>query len=176
MRKALGIVLSMLVASIAVTAQTVATTKWIEYKSADGGYSVMLPAQPTLTRQDAKDASGKPLDQYLATASEAGATMMIGYFDYVGTYSFDKGRDGLIAKINGKLVSEAEIKLGTLAGRSVIADASASGYDFRTYVRFYDTGRRVYVVQFLVLKTDDTAAQATRRARYLDSFKILTNQ
>lgn len=176
MKKAIWTVLSMLVMSIVANAQTAATTKWVEYKSSDGGYSVMLPTQPNLTRQDAKDASGKPLDQYLATATEAGATMMLGYFDYVGTYSFDKGRDGLIAKINGKLVSEAEIKLGPLAGRSVIADASASGYDFRTYVRFYDTGRRVYVLQFLVLKTDDTAAHTTRRGRYFDSFKILSNQ
>jgi hypothetical protein len=176
MRKAFGIVLSMLVAAIAVSAQTVATPKWVEYKSADGGYTVMLPTKPNLTRQDAKSADGKPLDQYLATASEAGATMMIGYFDYVGTYSFDKGRDGLIAKINGKLVSEAEIKLGPLAGRSVVANASAGGYDFTSYVRFYDAGSRVYVVQFLVLKTDDTATQATRRGRYFDSFKILTDQ
>lgn len=173
MRKALQVVLAMLMTSFAVLAQTAATPKWVEYKSADGGYSVMLPSRPNLTRQDATDAAGKPLDQYLATATEAGATMMIGYFDYEGTFSFDKGRDGLIAKINGKLVSEADIKLGPLAGRSVVADASASGYEFRTYVRFYDTGRRVYVVQFLVLKTEDTAAHTTRKGRYFDSFKVL---
>lgn len=162
----------LMVSALCVAAQAT-ENQWAEYKSTPGRYSVLLPGEPKITKQSNASANGVALETYLATATEAQATMIIGYFDYSGTYSFDDGRDGILEKTGGKLVSETNIKLGTYPGRDLVVDASGGGYDFRIYVRYYDSGDRIYLLQFLVLKTDDTAVNGIRKQKYFDSFKIL---
>lgn len=163
-----------LAASVAAFSQTSSQTKWAVYDSPDGKYSVLLPSKPQLRKQDAKDADGKPLEQYMASAEEGNATMMIGYFDYFApaTFSFEKARDGLIRNIDGKLVTEENSMHGEYPGRSVVADAASAGIEFRVYVRFFDAGGRVYVVQYIVPKAEDGPAHKPRMAKYFDSFKI----
>jgi hypothetical protein len=172
MMRSLTIISILVVYCVCVAAQAT-ENKWIEYKSTPGRYSVMLPSEPKITKQNTTAANGDPLVADLATATEGQMTLIIGYFDYSGTYSFDDGRNGILEKTGGKLISETNIKLGTFPGRDLVVDASGGGYDFRVYVRYYDAGDRVYLLQFLVLKKDDTAANAIQKQKYFDSFKIL---
>ena len=163
-------ILTLFVTAFATFAQTPA--KWVEYTSPDGLYSILLPTAPDLKKQDAKGADGKPVDQYLASAQDGNIMMMVGYFDYSNTFSFEKARDGMVANVKGKLVSEEAVKLGNYPGRNAVVEASASGFAFRVYVRFYDAGGRVYVIQYIVPMDEDGPSLKPKMAKYFDSFKI----
>jgi len=163
-----------LIAVSALVATGQVPPKWIDYKSAEGNYTVSLPEQPKLSKQVATDPNGKPFDQHLATTEGSDATIIIGYFDYQGsTFSLDRARDGVVRSVKGKLVSEAEIKLGSFPGRNMIVEAELDGFSIRAYVRFFDAGQRVYMLQYLVIQSDDGPQQKTSIAKLFDSFKVL---
>lgn len=174
MRKQIFLLIFLFGSALMAFSQAKSEPKWAIYNSPDGLYSVLLPTKPSLKQQEAKDADGKPLEQYLASAHEGNATLMVGYFDYYApaTFSFDRARDGLLNNIAGTLVSEDPTKLGEYPGRFVVADANGDGIDFRVYVRFYDAGGRVYVLQYIVPKSDDGPLHKPKMAKYFDSFKI----
>lgn len=149
--------------------------EWIKYTSKEGRYSLMLPAQPTVDSQEATTASGEKFTQYKATVSSAGAVYMIGYFDYsAGTiFTFDKARDGMVDAIKGTLLSERSVSLGGSPGRELrVLAKDSSGVEYLMLARFYDVNQRVYVIQFITPKSDETGVEE-RSARYFDSFQVV---
>src|SRR5262249_22412847 len=136
--------------------------------------SILFPTEPQLSSQDITAASGDKVTQYLAISTGSGATCVVGYFGIAPgtTFSFDKGRDGMVAAVKGTLVEEKTLTLGSYPGRELkIAAQSAGGQDFISVARYYQAGDRVYVVQFLVLKSSESEL-AGKRAKYFDSFQI----
>ena len=99
---------------------------------------------------------------------------MTAYFDYptaTSSFSFDKARDGMLANVKGTLVSEKSICLGGYSGREVkMSGKTDDGTKFIARVRFYDVNRRIYMVQYIGRKPNDTSAKTTR---FLDSFKVV---
>lgn len=174
MRKVVTTLLFLIMcASLAFSMQT--PTAWIKYDSAEGRYTVSLPAQPTLKTQEAMTNSGEKFTQYMATAVDGNTVYMIGYFDYQPptTFSLEKARDGMLASVKGTLLKENLISLGGYSGLEFdVSAAAANGTEYLVRVRAYDVDKRVYILQFLYLKTLTEDVVRPRATKYFDSFHV----
>ena len=151
------------------------STEWIKYESLEGRYSVQLPGQPKVSTQETANASGDKFPQYLAGVSDRTGYYAVGYFDLTpgGTYSLDKGRDGIVDAVKGTLVSEADISLGGSPGRELkLAVVGPDKLDYIVYGRVYQVDRRVYSLVFIIGKSDDNTEAAANSTKYFDSFKV----
>ncbi|HEX6189593.1 MAG TPA: hypothetical protein VFZ40_16055 [Pyrinomonadaceae bacterium] len=147
----------------------------LRYTSPEGRYSVLLPAQPTLSSQQVSAPDGTPMTQYMAMASGNTGMMMVAYFDYPGdvVFSLDKARDGMVTSIKGILLDEHSMSLGGAPGRQLkISATTEEGMEFIDRARFYDVKPRVYVLQCIFPKSVDSAAIAERCEQFFDSFRV----
>ena len=172
-------VFAALVMALNVTLVCVAQAppEWIKYTSTEGRYSIAMPGQPTLETQDASNDEGIKFKQYLATATDAQAFYMVGYFDYPGgvSFSLDKARDGMVSSVKGSLEGESSISLGGSPGRELRVSAKdPRGNEFLIRARYYDVNRRIYVIQFINLKVSEGPALSEKRAKFFDSFQVST--
>lgn len=152
------------------------SSEWIKYDSSEGRYSVLLPSQPKLSTQEASAASGEKFPQYIASASDAKAVFLTGYFDHIpgATFSLDKARDGMVQSVKGTLISDASIALAGNPGREFKFSATGTdGVEYLVQARFYDVDQRVYLLQFIIAKSEDDKAAAEKAAKYFDSFKVI---
>ena len=151
------------------------SAQWINYTSPTGRYSVLMPSQPKLITQEGKTSSGGKVPQYVAVAEDSSATYMMAYFDYTAanSFSFDKARDGMLSNVKGTLLSEKSISLGGYPGREAKISGNNNGVEFLARVRFYDVNKRVYIIQFIVSKTNDTSEAAATATKFFDSFKVV---
>jgi hypothetical protein len=150
------------------------SVEWIKYSSPKGRYSVLIPGEPKLSRQQTVSSGGKRITQYRATASESNFAVFIGYYDYASTmtYSLDQARDSIVASM-GTLLSERKINLGDHPGLEMNVSAKGpDGTELLVRVRIYDVDRRVYVLQFIIPRLEDGDVSAEKAARYFDSFRI----
>jgi len=171
-------ILSSLIFSVAISTAVVwgqTVQKWVIYESVEGRYSVSLPAEPKLADQEADDASGKKLPQYLATVEDGNAAFIVGHFDYdsQSVFSLDKARDGLLANIKGTLISEESARLETFPGRSLVAEAESGSITFLVRARFFDAAGRVYVLQFILPKVEDGPSAIAKSKKFFDSFRVM---
>jgi hypothetical protein len=188
MRKCFYATMLLLVsASIALSIQT--PQEWIKYTSAEGRYTVSLPAQPTLSTQEATAATGEKFPQYLAALEQSDVGFMIGYFDNVpGTvFSPDAARDGMVKQIKGTLISETAISLGGYPGRELKVSTTpaaappaegaqpAEAVEYIVRARFYEVDKRVYVLQIIFPKSLDGDAVSAKATKYFDSFQVVKN-
>src|SRR6185503_4490286 len=173
MRKALAPIFLLLIC--AAVAFAVQESTWINYTSAEGRYSVALPSQPEVASQESTTPGGTKLTQYKATVVKESTVFMVGYFDYVPgtTFSLDKARDGMVSGVKGTLLSESVISLAGSPGRELKVVTNTEGTEFVMRARVFDLDRRVYVLQFIVPKSDEDSTSATNAAKYFDSFKVL---
>jgi hypothetical protein len=151
------------------------STEWVKYNSAEGRYSVLLPTQPRLIAQEATSADGEKFPQYMASAADARAVFLTGYFDHLPgtTFSLDKARDGMVQAIKGTLVSESPISSGGNPGREIkVSMTGANGVEYLVQARFYDVDKRVYLLQFIIAKANDDNVSAAKAKRYFDSFNL----
>lgn len=147
----------------------------LRYTSPEGRYSVLLPAQPTLSSQQVNAPDGRPMTQYMVTAAGSMGMVMIAYFDYAAdvVFSLDKARDGMVTSIQGTLLDEHSMSLGGAPGRQVkISARTEQGMEFIDRARFYDVKPRVYVLQCITPKSIDSAAIAERCEQFFDSFRV----
>jgi hypothetical protein len=175
MKQALAPICLLLICAVA--ALGVQDSTWINYNSAEGRYTVSLPAQPKLSTQESATADGQKFLQYMATVQQPDAIYLVGYFDHVPgtTFSADRARDGMVAAVKGTLVSERNISLGGYAGRELLVSTKSEEREYVIRVKFYDTENRVYVQQCLYAKTSEGEAIDTKAKKYFDSFQILKN-
>jgi hypothetical protein len=145
------------------------------YVSDAGRYSVLFPSEPKLSTQNITMATGDEAVQYMAMSFGGGALLMVGYFDYPAgiTFNLDKARNGMVESAKGTLLDEQSISLDGAPGRQVrFAGRTEDGTDFINRARFYDIALRVYVLQCMVVKTDEGPAAAQKCESFFDSFKV----
>lgn len=164
----------LLVVSPVLTLAIQHSDDWIKYNSKEGGYTVLLPGQPTVDSQEATTANGEKFTQYKATVQSGKAIYMIGYFDYSPptVFAFDDARDRMIDGVKATLLSERSIRLGGAPGREIRLMMKMLGDEYLMVARFYDVGGRVYMIQFISPKSDETGLEE-RAARYFDSFQLV---
>jgi hypothetical protein len=146
----------------------------LRYTSPEGRYTVSLPAEPTLSSQNAKTPSGASLTQHMAMVADRDGMLMVAYFDYAADiqFSLDQGRDGMVKSINGTLLDEQAISLGGAPGRQIkVLGRANDGSEFIDRARFYDVKPRVYILQCLIPKSLDSPSIATRCDQFFDSFR-----
>jgi hypothetical protein len=189
MRRYFAAILFLLMsASLALSIQK--PDEWIKYTSPEGRYSVSLPAQPTLSTQEAAAADGQKFPQYLASVVGADdVVLMVAYFDMLPdtTFSTDAARDGMLKQSNGTLISDIAISLGGYSGREFkISTKVASGkppdegkpaeeLEFIVRARVCLVDKRVYLLQVIVSKSLENEALAAKATKYFDSFQVVKN-
>lgn len=175
-KKTLAIFLLLTVATLANGFQS--SLEWVKYTSVEGRYNALLPQQPKLSTQEATTSTGEKMLQYMAQASDLDGLYFLAYFDY-GTsmaFSLDKARDGAVGNIKGTLLNEEAISLDRYSGRELKIAAKLQDMDILVRSRIYDIGGRVYILQHLFKKSDDSPRVAEKTARFFDSFKVTVSK
>jgi len=173
--KKIAIGLVLLLASVEVGLALQSPGEWVRFTSAEGRYSVLLPAQPEVGTQESATADGVKFTQYKATLVNANTVYLIGYFDHVPgtTFSYDRARDGMIAAVKGTLTSERPASGGGATGIEVkIVTKTEAGLEFLLVARIYDINKRVYVLQYIIPKAEDGPAATATFAKFFDSFLV----
>jgi hypothetical protein len=149
------------------------SAEWVRYTSDEGRYSALIPQQPKLSSQEATAPGGEKFTQYMAQTNDAESIYMLGYFDYTANmvFSLDKARDGVMEATKGTLIKEEAISLGGNPGRELKIATKNGDFDLLVRVRFYEIGRRIYILQHIFQKSSDTPAIAAKSTRFFDSFK-----
>jgi hypothetical protein len=172
MRKPIATFIVFLGCVLGVSAQ--GNNEWIKYTSTEGRYSVSVPQEPKVSNHETVASTGEKVPQYLASSPDGNGILMVGYFD-IGemTFSFDKARDGMLTAMSATLMGEETISLGSSPGRSLKLLAKASDVqEFIDRVRFFEVGKRVYVLQCIFPKLEESPAIVEKCAKFFDSFKL----
>lgn len=173
MKKASAAFMVLLVSVLGIAAQN--NGEWIKYTSAEGRYSVSVPQEPKVSTQDTTSADGEKLPQYLASSPDGRGVFMIGYFDYKppDTFSLDKARDGMVKAMQGTLLGEDTVSLGSSPGRQLrLLAKAADAEEFIVRARIYDVATRVYVLQCIFPKAEDGLVVVEKCGKFIDSFKV----
>ncbi len=172
MRKAITAFIMLVAFALTVTAQS--SGDWIRYTSAEGRYNVSVPQEPKVSTQETTASTGEKIPQQLAASPDGNGVFMIGYFDYTTpmTFSLDKARDGMLSSMRATLLGEETTSLGSSTGLGLKLLAKApDDTEFLVRARLYDVGRRVYVLQCIFPKLEDSPVITEKCLRFLDSFK-----
>jgi len=174
MQKKTTLAIFLLLALAALASGFQNSPEWVKYTSVEGRYNVLLPQQPKLGTQEGTAATGEKMQQYTAQASDPDGLFWIAYFDYGTsmTFSLENARAGAVANIKGTLLNEQAISLGGYAGRDFKVAAKFQDMDILLRARIYDIGGRVYILQHLFKKVDDSPRITEKTNRFFDSFKV----
>ncbi len=148
--------------------------KWETFSSPIGGFSVLAPETPKEMKKTVNTAVG-PVDAYFFIARQRTAAYTAGYSDYPSSMVrnsnpdeiLDNSRDGAVANIQGKLLSELIITLGRYPGREIKVETPDGKSTMRA--RIYLVNNRLY--QLIVATTRENALSPDV-TRFLDSFKL----
>jgi hypothetical protein len=179
-----AILLLLLGTSLAFSVQQ--PSNWITYTSPEGRYSVSLPKEPKVTMQESTTADGEKFPQNLATVGGEEGVFIIGYFEIFSgnVFSADVARDAMLKSFAGRLIGDNAISLGGYPGRDLkialkLPVAPAAGevppqIDYVDRFRIYEVGKRVYILQAMFPKSQETEASISV-TRFFDSFQVVKN-
>jgi hypothetical protein len=94
---------------------------WTKFSSAEGRFSILMPAKATAGTSDAETGSIKVTAHHFTALSQQ-IDVMCGYYDFPSTRSdpekvFDATREGSIRNVHGTLLSEKKIAKDGYLGR-----------------------------------------------------------
>ena len=153
---------------------------WKEFASKDGFFSILLPGTPVHQTQRIGSAEG-PLDYFSYTLQTDTHSYYIAYVDFPEVPNdvrgiikiLDGGRDGAIATINGKLISEVDFLLKGVPARAITVE----GTNEMLKARIYLAELRLYLVMIVASKNQAATPESSSREietveKFLDSFKL----
>jgi len=141
---------------------------WIKFNSAEGKFSVLIPAQPTSQADSSTTYPTYVTKMFVSKVNNE--FFVIGWVDYESGYNFNEqseleaNRDNFIKGISGTLVST---KNTTFNGYKAIEFSAQSGSFFWTS-KVFMVGRRPY--QLLV--GSNTGHASENESKFYDSFLI----
>ncbi len=147
-----------------------------EFQSQAGGFAVMLPGTPTEKTSTRNIPLVGPIDTYVFSVNKGAEGFYgVAYSDFPKSHIqkntpevlLDGGRDGAIAGIKGRLLSEEVISLSGYPGRDIKAEVAGGGI-YRS--RFFLVGCRFYQINWVGPKEN---AFSRGVEEYLNSFKLL---
>ena len=147
--------------------------EWKEFASKDGRFTVLFPGTPEQSKADTESDFGKGV-LHMNTV-QVGRTMFgAHYCDFPPDVKkvplkqvYDSSRDGAAENMQGKLMSEKEVKLGDHPGREIQISVANGRQLFRA--RVYLVEQRLY--QVVVFGTKE-AATSKDADKFMDSFKL----
>ena len=145
---------------------------WTQFQSKEGGFSILMPGQPTRKVVHIETAAGT-MDSIMFKADIDSASYQVAYFDIMFAPSgddlinklLDGARDGGLGETKSQLVGETQITLDGFLGREIKAKSPKGFIISRLYMvkdRLYGT-----IIEGLE-KIDSPAA-----IKFLDSFKLV---
>ena len=159
--------------SIAAAAP-VRAAQWKEFRSAEGGFVVLLPGDPSVDKKQMPTDFG-PIEMNMYTVTGENIYCSVAFYDVPA--GLNKPSDQLLEDtcngfIKGANLSEkAErrvITLGAYPGRELIGESPDGS--FLLMARYYLVNKRIYLV---MVGTAIADASSPEVGRYLDSFKLL---
>jgi len=147
---------------------------WREVASADGGYTLLMPARPEHARREVV-VGGVALAMSMASVRRDGMTFGAAYADIPAGSGRHAGllaavRDALVRNIEGRITSDREVTIGGAAGHEFYAEGNVGGRPMRLAARLLIAGHRFY--QVVVVGQSDRLANADVDL-YLGSFRLL---
>jgi hypothetical protein len=149
------------------------THEWVTYNSAEGRYSISMPGQPTLSSVDIPNKKGEKVMEHLAMSLDGDGILYIMHFDHPAgkIYSFDDARDRMLRGVQGTLLGEDSITLGSWPGRELRLLTKKSGQELIVRLRMYDAGTRIYMLECGFPRAKDDRPFDEKCAKFFDSFK-----
>jgi hypothetical protein len=147
--------------------------EWQEFTE-EGRFSVTVPRALIKTMQKEETQIGE-IDIHMFTTEYAGIEYGVGYNDYppdlIGDpqLRLDGARDGILANVNGKLLSEQPISIDDHPGRELTAEATENSRTIIAKVRIYLVENTLY--QVLAVAPKDLSSSPDI-AKFMDSFKL----
>jgi len=158
---------------------TAAGTEWKLFTSESGGFSVRFPREPEKQTEQVNMPVGegyKKINMYMIMVRDPGFTYLVVYNEMPewnpedADYIFDQARDGGIASLNGKLISEKDIRLDSHPGREIKLNNSKGLY-YRS--RMYLVEDRFFQISVTTLEKE---AASSNIAKFLNSFELLSEE
>jgi hypothetical protein len=161
--------------STAPTDQPITPTEieWQEFTE-EGRFSVTVPRALIKTMQKEETQIGE-IDIHMFTTEYAGIEYAVGYNDYPPDLildpqlGLDGARDGIVANVNGKLLSEQPISIDDHPGRELAVEATDNSRTIIAKVRIYLVENTLY--QILAVAPKDLSSSPDI-AKFMDSFKL----
>jgi hypothetical protein len=155
--KLLSLFMGCSIAAVTLTSVAYASV-WKPFTSKDGGFSILLPGQPTIIEEQVR--TGKV--RKFVTENVAQGTVYMVIYSSKGTNDFQ-----MIAQ-NGRMVSQRSISLQSYRGQERIYESAKDIIKHRTYF----AGQRVYQVVAAIDKQKyKYLARSTEG--FLNSFRII---
>ncbi|MFC1708464.1 hypothetical protein ACFL2J_00190 [Candidatus Omnitrophota bacterium] len=149
---------------------------WKRFESKEGGFSVDFPGEPIVnTVKLPTDFGLIPLYVFVLNAQNE-FIYSISFVDYPGNLfaqktaegALDAARDGVIANVQGQLLSESPISFKGYLGR--VVEFSATEGKSYAKARFFLVNQRLYHIM-VTTATERKSSYDIRR--FLDSFKLI---
>jgi len=151
-------------------------SEWKKFTSKEGRFKVLMPATPKPRQHETESDFGKGT-LIMAVAEHAGGMFSAGFCDFPEEIKkvpvdrvLDSSRDGCVANLAGKLVSDKKIKLGDHPGRDIQVEIDGK-HIFRA--RVYLVGPRLYQVVVFGPKQLATSKDAEK---FLNSFELVVEK
>ena len=153
---------------------TFSNAYWQELKSEQGGFSVSMPGTPEYKKHIVNTSSGM-LDLHEYSLNKPDIAFSASYCDYPAEVvkqttkqiMLNNVRDGVIAGMHGRLLSELIIEMKGHPGRQLHAEISSGAGIMEG--RIYIVENRLYQIS---VATGKQNAFSTDIGKYLDSFKF----
>jgi len=158
--------------SVTSSAPSVAAVDWKDFSSTEGGFAILMPGEPAQSTETVKTAAGD-MSMHIYMLELKNSAYGVIYTDMPSMFQqmpnaadklLDGGRDGAVAQMKGKLVSEQAISIGRHPGRELHIDSDRAVIVARIFL----VDLRLYQVLAILPKgqspTDDTT-------KFLDSFR-----
>jgi len=147
---------------------------WKEFRSSEGAFSVLMPGTPEESTETLSTEIG-PLNLHSFTVNQRERSYGVVYADYPEALVqntdpegiLDGARDGAVAKVQGKLLSESFIDLDNHPGREIKVESSDRTATLRA--RVYLVNNRLYQTVWAGPKEDSSSEEVDR---FLDSFEL----
>ena len=105
---------------------------WKLFYAPDGSFRILMPGKPEEAKQTVNTKSGNiELNMFIVERQQEEVKYIVGYVDYSSEYiqllnrnnlaekALDNGRDNVVKKAKGTLISEQKITLGSYSGREI---------------------------------------------------------
>jgi len=150
---------------------------WTEFKSEEGGFSILMPGAPTEETQTQATELGD-IDIHMFTYEEKDVAYIVGYNLLPAAIlelssadpMLDGACEGQVSSVNGTEVSRQTISLGAYPGRELEIRVDDADGIKTLHTRIYLVEDKLY--QVLVVGGEDQSG-AEDTIKFLDAFKLL---
>ncbi|NET01192.1 MAG: hypothetical protein F6K62_05250 [Sphaerospermopsis sp. SIO1G2] len=158
---------------------------WSVFSSPQGGFRILMPGQPQVTKQKVKTKTGQvEVNLYSVERKEEGSKYTVAYIDYPTEYidllikrnlveqAIDTGKNTALSQAKGTIISEEKITLNGYQGKEV--NYTKPG-NLVIKQRIFLVGKRLY--QFSAEVSKDKQKYLTKSiSGFCDSFTLLPRQ